>query len=355
MIALGSKSAALQDPASSRASPVQQTKRSVKTVLDANATTKQLIESVRVSESQAAKLCAAEQGTEAWLIARRGSQARMSDGTLLSDKQLKEHGTAAPFRAARLTASVFGTALGHNKYASEEDLIKDMLWGTVQPNADMAYGSMMEDVACEVFEKMLFLLSGGATKVEHAGLMLDAPTLRCGTDPESGEAVYEGWAGTSPDGLVHVPCDTKVQLLEIKCPSRNKSNFYSDRNAHQRFCIPWYYYDQIQGIMGLRKLSTSYFVVYLPDRTQILKYEFNAPYFKSLLNGLRDFWYTRYIPEALACARGEIARGHLRADADLSTELEDIHGSVERWIETELQEAAHALTKSVQEDPSNSL
>lgn len=344
MISLGSKTGAVKDPAKSRGRP--SAKRYEKVVLDPHATAEQLISSVRVTESQAKTLCEAEQGTEAWLIARRGSQARLPDGTLLSDQQMKERGSAAPFRAARLTASVFGTAVGHNKYSSEEELIKDMLWGTVEPNADMAYGSMMEDVACEVFERMIFLLSGGQTKVEHAGLMLDAPTLRCGKDVESGESIYEGWAGTSPDGLVHVPNDSRIHLLEIKCPSRNKTNFYGDRNAHQRFGIPWYYYDQIQGIMGLRQLPSAYFVVYLPDRTQILKYAFNEPYFKSLLNGLRDFWYTRYIPEALACARGEISRGKLRADADMSAQIEDINSAVERWIEFELQEAANLASSA---------
>lgn len=277
-------------------------------VLEKGVTAEMLVERVKVNAEQAKMVEGYEQGTIEWHLSRRGSQTRMIDGELYSIKAKDDPGFK--FLPARLTASVFGTAVGHNKYSPPSDLIKDMLWSTVVSNEAMAYGNKMEPVACHIFETAMFFLSGGNIHIDHPGLMLACPGLK------QTDGVYEGWAGTSPDGIIHwqssaSPSSATPSLLEIKCPSVNKRTFYSERHGNERFGIPHYYYDQIMGICGLNHLPDAYFVVYLPDRTQIQKYEFNPPYFDSLFKGMREFWFQEYLPAAIACAQGRLIVGHI--------------------------------------------
>jgi len=285
--------------------------------IEGEATAEALTQRMRVTETQARDVEFYEQGTEAWLLSRRGTQTRLPSGEMYGDTL--DPAVPHPFVPGRLTASNFGTAVGHNKYAPPETLVEDMLWGTVVSNEAMRYGSMMEPKACEVFEWWTFLLSGGGTQIEHRGLMLACPEL---WDPAS--ETFEGWCGTSPDGIVRPaeakglaaslgaasPC-RRPSLLEIKCPSVNKRTFYSERQGNERFGIPHYYYDQIMGICGLQHLQDAYFVVHLPDRTQISWFAFNEPYFRELLVGMRRFWFDLYLPNALACARGELRVGQV--------------------------------------------
>lgn len=304
-------------------------------VLDANATQESIIASVCVDPTQASEIESFEQGTDAWLESRRGSQAKLTSGTLLSDRFIQE-GTTFSFKAARLSASVFGAAVGHSEYASPQDLIRDMLWGTVEQNDAMRYGSVTEDVACEIFERAWFLLSGGSVGVEHRGLMLSVPQLW-----DSKSQMYGGWCGVSPDGLVRLGniSPRMTQLLEIKCPYYNQRNFYSDRPKHAEFGIPQYYYDQIQGIMGLLNLSRSYFVVHLPTRTQVLTYDADPSYFTALFEKMKYFWFNQYVPAALACAHGKLPRGEITPPEpvresfhkDLEASLQSVHDD---WDET---------------------
>ena len=296
-------------------------------VLEADATAEALTQRVMVTGDEAAAIEAYEQGSEQWLLSRRGTQTRLKDGSFWSDRELERRreaekaGAALPplrFLPGRLTASNFGTAVGHNKYTSANALVEDMLWGVVVSNDAMRYGNEMEPVACNVFETALYFLTGGHVKVEHRGLMLACPGLALpeGLTGPAGPR-YEGWCGTSPDGIVHFsgPYARPPALLEIKCPSGNRRLFYSDRAGHDRFAIPHYYFDQIQGIMGLQHLPDALFVVHLPDRTQVARYVFQPAYFAELMRGLRAFWFERYLPAAVSCARGRLRRGAIKEEA----------------------------------------
>jgi hypothetical protein len=325
-------------------------------VLERGATREQLIARMRVTETEARRVESYEQGTEPWYLSRRGSQTRLPDGVMFSDRLRSK--SEAPdrqitFVPGRLTASNFGTAAGHNKYTPPEELVKDMLWGIVVSNDAMRYGTEMEPVACDVFQWAMFFLTGGGIDIEHRGLMLACPGVM-EQEGAGGEPVYEGWCGTSPDGIVHysplpaqhtapeisrtsqtihpppdfsaLPCPpTKlaaalasrprtdarsgVSLLEIKCPSVNKRTFYSERRGNERFGIPHYYYDQIQGIMGLQGIGDAFFVVHLPHATQISWYMFSPEYYATLFASMRSFWFDLYLPAALACAHGKLVEG----------------------------------------------
>lgn len=270
----------------------------------------QLAGRVRVTAEEARLIEGYEQGTKAWHLSRRGTQTRIG----LELYSETEESKGEPFIPGRLTASNFGTAVGHNKYSSPDDLIRDMLWGTVVSNEAMAYGSKMEPVACRVFELAMMFITGGKSSVEHRGLMLACPELY---DAESG--TYEGWAGTSPDGIINwdaceetLPGMPTRSLLEIKCPSVNKRTFYSERRDNARFKIPHYYYDQIMGICGLQHIQDAFFVVHLPDRTQIMRYIFDPTYWAELYAGLRAFWFDKYLPAAVHCARGQLVKGEIQ-------------------------------------------
>lgn len=316
-------------------------------VLEENVTAEQLVARVRVTESEARRVESYEQGTEPWYLSRRGSQTRLPDGIMFSDRLRKASETGQiAFQPGRLTASNFGTAAGHNKYTPPKELVADMLWGIVVSNDAMRYGTEMEPVACDVFQWAMFFLTGGATELEHRGLMLGCPGLamqgETGEGVATSETMYEGWCGTSPDGIVHYRPQEKGtgsgsgsasapttplaaslsarprSLLEIKCPSVNKRNFYSERRGNEQFGIPHYYYDQIQGIMGLQKIDDAYFVVHLPDRTQISWYMFDPEYYTSLFDSMKRFWFELYLPAALACAHGKLVEG----EVDVRKEVE---------------------------------
>lgn len=273
-----------------------------------------LVRRARVTAEEARTIEGYEQGTKAWHLSRRGTQTRMSSTGLLYSET--EESKGEPFMPGRLTASNFGSAVGHNKYSSPDDLVRDMLWGTVVSNEAMAYGSKMEPVACRVFELAMMFITGGRSSVEHRGLMLACPALY---DEDEAGGTYEGWAGTSPDGIVNFDSQEEGDesrlpsrsLLEIKCPSVNRRTFYSERRDNARFKIPHYYYDQIMGICGLQQLDDAFFVVHLPDRTQIMRYLFDRDYWAELSAGLRSFWFENYLPAAVHCARGELVRGEV--------------------------------------------
>jgi len=326
-------------------------------VLEANVSAAELISRMRVTAEEADVIERYDQGTTEWLLSRRGTQTRLKDGRFYSDTVPKP----LCFLPGRLTASNFGTAVGHNKYSGADKLIEDMLWGVVVSNDAMRYGSEMEPVACDVFETALFFLTGGAMHVEHRGLMLACPAIY---DEESN--TYEGWCGTSPDGIIHwkegasqagtttttttssiPPSPPRPwahppghrSLLEIKCPSVNKRNFYSERYGNERFGIPHYYYDQIMGICGLQHLGEAFFVVHLPDRTQVLKFAFDAAYFAELFAGMRRFWFEEYLPAALACAHGRLVQGEIA--------VREEHGEFERPdMELEEEAVAQALEEA---------
>jgi hypothetical protein len=91
-------------------------------------------------------------------------------------------------------------------------------------------------------------------------------------------------------------------LLEIKCPFSRK--LYPH--------IPHYYYDQIQGIMGILQLQYCDFVVWTPEKTQIRRYEFNSSYWKQVLfPRLFQFYMDEYLPRLIMKEDGTLKKGEL--------------------------------------------
>lgn len=333
-------------------------------VIDPHATTGSVAKSARVSKTYAIKIRNIAQRSLWWAFARSGSQTFIEViNMLLSEAIASEVDLVAEFRALLvrddgtqkfqpkiISASLFGAAVGHSPYTTQDALVADMLWGLTRSNDAMRYGSMKEDDADEIFTFAMFFLSGGEVEMEHHGLILDVPALECGKDESTGEPAYEGWCGVSPDGVLQIKRDGAVvdrQLVEYKCPFYQQRKFYSECKKHWRFGIAQYYYDQVQGISGLLGFRDIYFVVHLPDRTQVLKFVHNEAYSRSLIVALRDFWHNRYLPAAVLCARGALRVGEI--DVVDRAELGEIDAQVHRTLEEDLL-ALQRSVRSIEEE-----
>ncbi len=199
-------------------------------------------------------------------------------------KELRAPQRSLEWKAAReycLTASNFGAAVGHNPYQSPENLVKEKLWNTFQGNFATAYGTAHEDDAR--FETEAFIQETfGPSSFEYPNLM------KCASEP---------WIAVSPDGLAKTPDGTI--LLEFKCPLK-------DTDAHpyakHKYCMPEYYFDQVQGILGFynellkEPIEYALFVVWQKHQTWITKVPYEKVYFQELYRGLRSWYFEMYLP-----------------------------------------------------------
>lgn len=229
-------------------------------------------------------------------------------------------------RSHRLTASNFGSAVGHNPYTNPDKLLATMLWNIKFPsNAATEYGTVNEDKARNLymnyrrqFENIDHLLSPEteATKkkltVEEYNLLIPL-TLQ--------------YFGFSPDGIVWE--NGKPFLMEIKCTYSRK--FYGR--------IPLYYYDQITGAMALSRyipeeilnnssgstgLPFCDFVVMTPNYTCVQRYTFNETYWDNLLFPKMTEWYfQRYIPRVIMKDAGQLKEGHIDPVFDCNSDDEN--------------------------------
>ncbi len=205
-------------------------------------------------------------------------------------------------RCHRLTGSRFGAAAGHNRYSSPVQLLEDMLFGGFTGNAATRYGTAIEPVALEQYE------CHGKVRRSRAGLDPDEFWV-----DDEGLNVCLRWPcfGVSPDGIVHD--GERVYLLEIKCPYRRR--LYPT--------IPHYYYDQIQGTMGLMRLDGRVldgcdFVVYTDRVTRIEHFPYDADYFEGeLFPSLVHFYMHTYLDMARLRDAGRLTRDNWRDEGGL--------------------------------------
>lgn len=237
-------------------------------------------------------------------------------------------------RRGRITASNFGSAVGHNKYCSPDALLKELVWGEFKEgehNAAMAWGTFMEALACaeytakrqrEWVERMMPTLAVGAPlphgitempfAVEHTGLYVNpkAPFL-----------------GVSFDGLVHTrdPATgaSVTGVLEIKAPASR--TLYSRQPAYAAPLfpgvpagIPPYYYDQIQGAMALGGHAWADFCVWTPTEMEVKRYAFDEAYWSgTLYPALEKFYFERYLPALQLREAGKLRPGELTPSLDV--------------------------------------
>lgn len=229
---------------------------------------------VDASPEEVARLENLQQGTQEWLDARR----------------------------FRISGSTVASLVNLSPYASFDEWVVDKLYHHTYSNAAMRHGSKSEAGARMLFERAMRLLNlknrastDDSFSVVERGFMMN---------PELG-----GWAGASPDGLVSI--NGLDAVLEIKCPFYDRKTFYSERDKYHLnpWGIPEQYYCQIQYLMHLLRRPFSYFVVHLPEKTQIMFFKYNPQFACALYDTAREVFYHKFLPTAIRYFRGELSFG----------------------------------------------
>ena len=193
-------------------------------------------------------------------------------------------------RKARLTGSVFGSALGHNKHNTARQLLKELLWKSFEGNPATRHGTENEPKVQKLYEQFVEKHFKEKCSFYYPGLIV------CEKHP---------WLAGSPDGLPLI--GALRLLLEIKCP------FYKKSYPH----IPHYYYDQIQGIMGILKLPYCDFVTWSKDVFQIRRFKFDPDYWnKVMFPGLEAFYMNEYLPRLILKEEGVLKHNELEPAVD---------------------------------------
>jgi hypothetical protein len=237
-------------------------------------------------------------------------------------------------RAHAITASSFGAAAGHNAYCSPKDLVIEKLWRTFIGNEYTQYGTFHEPDARNTF----FNLLSGPLKPTLLDL---CPNQESFDLFETGllKASEQPWMAVSPDGLIRMngPKGPTWALVEYKCPARLR-----DSEAHpykkDRYNVPPYYMDQMQGIMGLLNKypelldhaaaaagldregptrigpQVAFFVVWQPHQIHVTRVPFDSLYWSGSLEPALERWFfDLYLPYATLKANGELVENSLTA------------------------------------------
>lgn len=196
-----------------------------------------------------------------------------------------------------ITASVFGSANGTNAYCSPDQLVKLKLWDTFKGNYATEYGTAHEEDARFEFESF--------AKEQFEDCSFEYPNVL--------KFVECPWIAVSPDGLLR-KADGTYELIEFKCPMKQ-----TDAHPYLRYdkCIPPYYMDQIQGIMGHLNdngysIQTAWFVVWQQHQTWIMKVPFNEDYWEhTLFPALHSWYFSKYLPAAVHKHNGVLNPGDI--------------------------------------------
>lgn len=197
-------------------------------------------------------------------------------------------------RAFSITASQFGSAVGHNKYQSRPALYRHKLHPHLNPLSSpyAQWGVDHEGHAEEAFKLFLERKIGGMFTIEHPNLFKhrDAP-----------------WVACSPDGVLYRrenECDV-VELVEYKAPAyyRNKVGHPYSKDPYN---IPRSYLDQIQGtlwlmrnydvVKGGRTVDRCWFVVWQPHALYVTHIPFMPEYADALMKSVYEFHNKEFVP-----------------------------------------------------------
>jgi len=157
-------------------------------------------------------------------------------------------------RAGRLTASLFGAALGLSPYLSRQELWRQ-LTGRSDPftgNPATDWGSEHEPHAKHAFEIDTGIL------VEPAGFV-----------------PFEDWSGCSPDGYIE-----GNGLVEFKCPFSQK--LYED--------IPEHYRAQVIGQLGITQREFCWFCCWTPQGFKKWRVDADPKTWDRMVAALKEFW-----------------------------------------------------------------
>jgi len=164
----------------------------------------------------------------------------------------------SPEREGRLTASVFGAAIGINPYMSRQKLFRTIkgLEPKFEGNEMTQWGNDHEQDAVDSYEA-------------HTGV------IAFNTGEQQKFVIHPAfdWMGCTPDG------NTNDRLIEVKCPF---NKMYED--------VPAYYMAQMMGQMAITGHNKCDFVAWREDETRIWAVEYSDEYVEVMFEMLKEFW-----------------------------------------------------------------
>jgi hypothetical protein len=246
-----------------------------------------------------------------------------------------------------ITASSFGAAVGHNKYSSPRSVALDKLWNTFKGNAFTAYGTFHESDAQKSFVNILNGPLNYNLKIMYRtytnGDFTSFQLFECGLLKH----YKQPWMAVSPDGLLRLNGTNGGLwlLVEYKCPARLR-----DSSGHPYATssnnIPDYYFDQMQGIMGLfnkfpdlidgadkivaegskvpiegpegqlmernteRLMPAAFFIVWQPRQVHVTRVPYKHEYYANELEPkLENWFFETYLPLAVLKHNGSLVPG----------------------------------------------
>ena len=116
--------------------------------------------------------------------------------------------------------------------------------------------------------------------------------------------------GASPDSkVIDGGCSDRFGLVEIKCPQTNYYVTQLDACSHENFCLEDIdgkpklklghpHYTRIQGQMGVTETSWCDFVVYTSKELSIERIPFDLPFWLTLRESLKSFYFKYFLPYA---------------------------------------------------------
>ena len=122
------------------------------------------------------------------------------------------------------------------------------------------------------------------------------------------------YLGASPDNkVIDGGCSDPFGLVEIKYPQTKYYVTPLDACSHENFCLedidgkPKLINTQIQGQMGVTGTSWCDFVVYTSKGLSIERIPFDLPFWLTLKESLRSFYFKYFLPYAAKIAPYKIS------------------------------------------------
>ena len=208
------------------------------------------------------------------------------------EQSTKQQSSSAKWKASRVgkvTASRFGDVLLRCSLPTDPFInsffeIKDYASLPVQ----LSHGYHNETKAC-----IIYITNTGFT-VDLCGLVVN-PSLP--------------WLGASPDGIVHDPSKSSVELLEIKCPYTHRLSAVEDAACDSSFFAELSdgkvtlkknhkHYYQVQGQMALSKVPWCDFMIYTFKNYAIQRIRFDSEFWDNIQTNLTEFYFKHLLPKA---------------------------------------------------------
>ena len=203
-----------------------------------------------------------------------------------------------PSGISRITGSVIGSMVGHNKYCSPKKALKELL--SLEPfvgNVACRWGQDNEDIALEQFKKFLdsycetWCGPGSTYEINNYGMFFNNKYPEFGYSPD-GEVIFTDVSGFR----------TRY-TIEIKCPYKHRNTPYQETPLYptvkidgKNLAIPHYYYDQMMLGITIMETEGCFFVVWTPSQLQTYFVTKNDNYSEAMMSKASDFFWKMYIP-----------------------------------------------------------